>query len=243
MGLLVNSVKNTAKLVIATLAAIVITISALSAFALVPITNNSETSQTMTQTTFPTVTPTQSTHPNSLPTPSPTASPTTKSTPAPTESPTPTPTSVPIPTQTEATTVNGSLELTFSIPKTVYSLGEQVDATYVLTNIGNQTTEFSTSSSSYYLQVYNSKWTVVYDGRYGVHPVMPTYFYNVSSGGNMTLSDIWHLDNNLNLFSNPPVSAGIYYIVSTVEMGIGDPTQPNYHTVLLQTPPLEIVIQ
>ncbi|HUJ84490.1 MAG TPA: hypothetical protein VLV84_02675, partial [Candidatus Acidoferrales bacterium] len=57
-----------------------------------------------------------------------------------TATPTPTP-----PTITQTTVVNDSLELSMSVDKTVFEVGEPVDITLVVTNISNQTVDYETS--------------------------------------------------------------------------------------------------
>jgi hypothetical protein len=165
------------------------------------------------------------------------------STPTPTAPATPTPTSTPPvtspPTLTQVTAVNGSFELTMSIEKTVYSVGEPVNITLTLTNISNQTVNVGDDAWLLDFVVSNGTSKLIY--QHTGDGMMPMYIVNVKlqPGQNITDCYLWS-QRYSGPNPGPTVSPGTYYIV-----GKSDPStivgniDPSYE---LQTDPLRITI-
>jgi hypothetical protein len=165
--------------------------------------------------------PENSTQP--LPTPTPTvATPTT--TPTPTSPPAPPP-----PTLTQVTATNGNLELTMSIQKTVFEVGEPVNIALAIVNISNQTVNLTDSAWLLDFIVGNSTNNIIYKHTSDGAMSMTLAPITLDPGQNITQNYVWTQRYS---GSNPgPASSGTYYII-----GKSDPSHA------LQTDPLEIRI-
>ena len=67
-----------------------------------------------------------------------------------------------IPVAAKTSGENGSLELTMTIDKTSHSIGEPVNLTLTITNIGNQTINYDHTGLDFDFQVYNDTSNLVY---------------------------------------------------------------------------------
>jgi hypothetical protein len=183
---------------------------------------------------LPQTTPENFTQPLITPIPTPTA------TPVPTSIPTPTPMPSP-PTITLLTASNVSLELTMFIEKTVFNIGEPVNVTFALTNIGNQTVDLTRTAMNFDFIV-TSGGSVVYD--YFRSQAFPMWAMTVqlTPGENVTETHVWPQTYLINPSYAPgtQVSPGIYFIEgqSSPMITVGN-VDPMYS---LQTDPLEILI-
>ena len=166
-----------------------------------------------------------------------TPSPTTASTSSPsptasTSAPAVTPTSSPTPTFAPSKTVGDGLELTVSLEKTIYDHGEPVNVTLSITNITNQTINFTHTGMDFDFIVYNETYSRIYDWSIGrafaqfimIDPLLP--------GGNVSETLVWPQTGNTSSVANGAlVSPGEYFIVGETNSRYG-----------LQTDPLEITI-
>jgi hypothetical protein len=170
-----------------------------------------------------------------VPAPSPTQSPANQNPTAtnpPSTAPTETPTSTPPPAPLQATSVNGSFELTISVEKTVYSLGEPVNITLSITNISKQTVNFTHTGMDFDFLVTNDTDNLVYQWSIGRAFPMFAMIEPLQPGENVTATYTWPQTCNANTSTaRTPVSAGTYYIVGK--------SNPIYG---LQTAPVQIMI-
>ena len=127
---------------------------------------------------------------------------------------------------------NGNLELTMTLDKTTYSLGEPINLTLTLTNISNQTINYEHTGLDFDFQVYNGTNNVVYkwSNFMGIaqfitnEPLLP--------GESKSDTFTWQQTCNFNAQVNgDPVSTGTYYIVGE--------TGPTYG---IQTTPIQLTI-
>jgi hypothetical protein len=148
------------------------------------------------------------------------------------------------PTTTQATATNGSLELTSTIPKTVYNLGEPVNATYILTNISNKTVNFYLLAQSFDLLVYNASNSLIYQyTNSGIaFPLVASYITLNPGESTDNRTVTWSQDIVMQILTpwqhNVQVPSGTYYLV-------GASWITNYtanSTISLQTNPIEIQI-
>jgi hypothetical protein len=148
------------------------------------------------------------------------------------------------PTITQATATNGSLELTTTIPKTVYNLGEPVNVTYTLTNISNQTINFYLTAQSFDLLVYNASNSLIYQyTNSGIaFPLTASYITLNARESTDNRTVTWSQDIVMQILTpwqhNVQVPSGTYYLVGTGWV-------TNYtanSSISLQTNPIEILI-
>jgi hypothetical protein len=146
--------------------------------------------------------------------------------------PTQTPTSTPPPTPLQATSVNGSFELTVSVEKTVYSVGEPVNITLAITNISKQTVSFTHTGMDFDFVVTNDTDNVIYQWSIGRAFPLFEMIEQLRPGENVTATFTWPQICNANTSTaNTPVSPGTYYIVGK--------SNPIYG---LKTAPVQIMI-
>jgi hypothetical protein len=138
--------------------------------------------------------------------------------------------------------INGGFKLTLTLQKTEYNLGEPVNVTLTVTNIGNQTTDFDEAPSWWDFVVYNDTYNGLYSwlrsGR-----VFPAYVTRVSLDPGMGFTNevmVWPqlCNSTVNRYGAAvsPVSSGTYYIVGQYD-NFGHSF--NYN---LQTTPIQITI-
>ncbi len=127
---------------------------------------------------------------------------------------------------------NGSLELTMTLDKTVYSLGEPVNLTLTITNITNQTINYEHTGLDFDFQVYNGTNNEVYEWSNFI--AIPQFIAIVPLQAGASRSDnfTWTQICNFNAqVEGDPVSPGTYYIVGQ--------TGPTYG---IRTTPIQITI-
>jgi len=177
----------------------------------------------------------QATGPMPVPSTAPTQSPANQNPTAtnpPSTVPSQTPTSTPPPTPLQATSVNGSFELTVSVEKAVYSAGEPVNVTLSITNISKQTVNFTHTGMDFDFLVTNDTDNLVYQWSIGRAFPMFAMIVPLQPGENMTATYTWPQTCNANTSTaSTLVSPGTYYIVGK--------TNPIY---ALETGPVQIMI-
>jgi len=147
----------------------------------------------------------------------------------PTETPTSTPPST---TPLQATSVNGSFELTVSVEKTVYSVGEPVNVTLSITNISKQTVNFTRTGMDFDFVVTNDTDNVIYQWSIGRAFPLFVAIEPLQPGENVTATYTWPQTSNTNTSTeSSSVSPGTYYILGKSN-SIYD----------LQTAPVQIMI-
>lgn len=129
--------------------------------------------------------------------------------------------------------VNGQFELklTMTLEKTEYSLGEPINITLTITNISNQTINFTIGSPLMDFWVYNDTNSDLY--RWSSSRVFPMVIGTIpfNAGESLTEHLIWPQTCNDTPFSEGiSVSPGTYYIVGQA------------HWYNLQTPPIQVTI-
>ena len=115
--------------------------------------------------------------------------------------------------------VYDGFQLTMTLEKTVYELGNPINISLTLTNISNQTVTFWLDYSFSYFQffVYNSTMNRIYSSLWGF--LMPlAVSYTLNAGQSMSDSYSWGQTWNNTIFSPEgiPVLPGTYYIVGQV---------------------------
>jgi hypothetical protein len=136
------------------------------------------------------------------------------------------------PNQPVASGGNGVLELTMTLDKTVFSLGEPVNLTLTLTNISDQTINYTHTGLDFDFQVYNGTNNVVY--QWSNFIAIPQFIAIVPlpAGESRSANFTWLQTCNFNAqVEGDPVSPGTYYIVGQ--------TGPIYG---IQTTPIPITI-
>ena len=134
--------------------------------------------------------------------------------------------------QSVASGGNGNLELTMTLDKTSYSLGEPVNITLTITNISNQTINFEHTGLDFDFQVYNDTNNVVY--QWSNFRAIPQFIMiePLSPGESISTNFTWLQTCNFNAqVEGNPVSPGTYYIVGQ--------TAPTYG---IQTTPIQLTI-
>ena len=127
---------------------------------------------------------------------------------------------------------NSNLELTMTLGNTVYSLGEPVNLTLTITNITNQTINFTHTGWDFDFQVYNDTNNVVY--QWSNFRGIPQFIAIVplEAGENVSASFTWLQTCNFNSsVEGIQVSPGIYNIIGE--------TGPTYG---IQTTPIQLTI-
>jgi hypothetical protein len=175
----------------------------------------------------PTQTPPSSSPPTLTSTPEPT--PTAISTLTPTSAPS----STPKPTLTPGKSVGDGLELAVSLVKTVYSPGEQINVTLKITNIANQTINFTHTGMDFDFTVYNGTDNTLYQWSLGrvfpmfiiIEPLLP--------GENVSETIAWPQTCNTSSLTNGVlVSPGTYFIVGESNPRYGLQTAPTQITII-----------
>ena len=126
----------------------------------------------------------------------------------------------------------GNLELTMTLNKTSYSLGEPVNLTLTITNISNQTINFEHTGLDFDFQVYNGTNNVVYQWSNFRAIAQFITIMPLSAGESFSANFTWLQTCNFNAqVEGDPVSPGTYYIVGQ--------TGPTYG---IQTTPIQLTI-
>ena len=136
------------------------------------------------------------------------------------------------PNQPLASGGNGNLELTMTLDKTSYSLGEPVNLTLTITNISSQTINFTHTGLDFDFQVYNGTNNVVY--QWSNFQAIPQFIAiePLPAGDSISANFTWLQTCNFNAqVQGDPVSPGTYNIIGQ--------TGPTYG---IQTTPIQITI-
>jgi hypothetical protein len=135
------------------------------------------------------------------------------------------------------------LRLTLTLEKTEYGLDEPVNVTLTITNISNQTIEFSEAPSWWDFLVYNDTHNGLYEWLRSSGRAFPLYVTTVSLDPGMGFTNgvmIWPQLCNSTAdrygAANSPVSPGTYYIVGQYD-DFGQSSDYN-----LETFPIQITI-
>ena len=125
--------------------------------------------------------------------------------------PTQTPTSTLPPTKTSS----GGLELTVSLEKTVYNFAEPVNITLTITNISQQTVNFTSTGMNFDFIVYNDTNNLVYQWSYGQAFPAIAFIKPLEPGESVTATYVWPqtVKNSMTSTENVQVSPGTYYII------------------------------
>ncbi|HYA77809.1 MAG TPA: BsuPI-related putative proteinase inhibitor [Verrucomicrobiae bacterium] len=114
----------------------------------------------------------------------------------------------------EASGAKGNLELTMTLDKTTYSLGEPVNLTLAITNISDQTINFTDTGLNFDFQVYNDTNNVVY--QYSNFIAIPQFIaiLPLPAGQSISANFTWLQTCNFSLQVNgDPVAPGTYNII------------------------------
>jgi hypothetical protein len=135
------------------------------------------------------------------------------------------------------------LELTLTLEKTEYDLGEPINVTLTITNISNHTVDFSLAPSWWDFLVYNDTSNGLYKWHTG--RIFPMWIRDVPLDPGIGLINedmVWPQTCNKTLSSdgvpNWPVSPGTYYIVGRYNYNPFG-SDSNYN---LETTPIQITI-
>lgn len=143
-----------------------------------------------------------------------------------------TPVTIQYSNQSVASGGNGNLELTMTLDKTSYSLGEPVNLTLTITNISSQTINFTHTGLDFDFQVYNGTNNVVY--QWSNFQAIPQFIAiePLPAGDSISANFTWLQTCNFNAqVQGEPVSSGTYNIIGQ--------TGPTYG---IQTTPIQITI-
>jgi hypothetical protein len=173
--------------------------------------------------------PGNSTQPTQSPkTPNPTAT-------TPTQTPPSTSTSVPTstspPPSSPVESSNGNFELAISVEKTVYRVGEPVNITLTITNISDQTVDFTHTGMDFDFLVQNGTDNLIYQWSIGRAFAMFISLEPLRPLENVTATYVWPQIYNNPSTTGISVSPGTYYIIGKSNSIYG-----------LQTDPVQIVI-
>ena len=128
---------------------------------------------------------------------------------------------------------NGVLELTMTLEKTTYSLGEPVNLTLTITNITNQTVNYEHTGLDFDFQVYNGTSNEVY--QWSNFIAIPQFIAIVPLPAGASRSDnfTWSQTCNFNTqVEGDPVSSGTYSIIGQTGPTYGIQTTPIQLTIL-----------
>lgn len=138
---------------------------------------------------------------------------------------------VTIATSTQTPTdVKDGLKLTMTLEKTQYPPGEPINITLTITNISNQTINFTYTGQNFDFLVYNDTNNLIYQWSKGRAFPMYVTILPLKPQQNVTATYVWPQTSN-NQTNENPVSPGTYNIVGE--------TGPAYK---LQTPPIQVTI-
>ena len=137
-----------------------------------------------------------------------------------------------ISTATNAYGTNGSLELTLTVEKTSFSIGEPVNLTLTITNTSNQTIDYTHTGLDFDFQVTNGTNNVVYQWSNFRAIAQFIAIIPISAGESISANFTWRQICNFNTqVQGYPISPGTYSIVGE--------TGPTYK---IQTTPIQVTI-
>jgi hypothetical protein len=128
-------------------------------------------------------------------------------------------------------TVSDGLELTMTIEKTQYVLGEPINITLTVTNISNQTINFNHTGQDFDFLVYNDTNNLIYQWSKGRAFPMFISILPLKPKENITETYVWEQTSNSQL-EDIPVSLGTYNIVGETSSTYGMQTPPSQITVI-----------
>lgn len=110
--------------------------------------------------------------------------------------------------------VNDGLELTMTLEKTEYGLGEPINITLTITNISNQTINFTYVQPTFDFRVYNDTNNALYQwSDFQAFPQI-AMLIPLNAGESLSENYVWGQTCNRTFVSEGvPVSTGTYYIV------------------------------
>jgi hypothetical protein len=142
--------------------------------------------------------------------------------------------------------VNNGLQLSIALTanKTTYAVREEVEITFAVTNVSNQTLNFinQNGDSNFNFQVYNSTNNVVYSWLFGAYP-LDNWNLTLTPNESYTQNLIWSQES---LSPSQQITSGAYYIIG--ELGYVNTffgyvySYPIQTTPNFQTAPLNITI-
>ena len=137
--------------------------------------------------------------------------------------------------------INGGFQLTMTLQKTKFSLGEPVNITLTVTNISNQTVQFYDFASYWDFLVYNDTDNGLYEwlGSGRAFPMSAETFTLDPGIGVTNEVLVWPQTSNSTRENGVPASQvlpGAYYIIGEYGTNWGNPLYK------LQTTPIEITI-
>lgn len=127
--------------------------------------------------------------------------------------------------------VNGKLELTMTLDKTEYTLGEPINITLTITNISNQTITYGYADPNSYFRVHNETNNDIYNVlETQIFPDI-VVFIPFNAGESLTDHYVWQQMCNVTPISEGvPVSPRTYYIVG------------QHGTSFMETTPIQVTI-
>jgi hypothetical protein len=132
------------------------------------------------------------------------------------------------------------LSIVLTANKTTYAIGEDVEITFAITNVSNQTLNFinQNGDSNFNFQVYNSTNNAVYMWELGAYP-LDNWNITLAPNESYTQNLIWTQSSNMRP-STTPLQQGAYYIIA--ELGYTNPYPIQTTPPSFQTAPLNITI-
>jgi hypothetical protein len=129
------------------------------------------------------------------------------------------------------------LSITLEANKTKYAKGEEVPLILAVTNVSNQTLNFTdvNGNTNFDFEVYNSKNTLIYQWQFGAYP-LNNFTATLAPNENYNRTLVWSQDSILPSISNQ-VPSGSYHIIGDIGQNIH-----NSAPWRLQTAPLNITI-
>ena len=143
-----------------------------------------------------------------------------------------TPITIIVPT-TPATGGNSELQLSLTIAKTTYSLGENVSLTVDITNVSNQTVSYQHTGLDFDFEVYNDTNNVIY--KWSNFKPIPQFIAlePLSAGQSLSENFTWTQNCNFNYTAQgTPVIPGTYYLEGLTGPTYGFQTTPIQITIL-----------
>ncbi len=127
---------------------------------------------------------------------------------------------------------SGNLELTMTVEKTEYSLGEPVTLNLTITNISDQTIDFTHTGLDFDFQVYNGTNNVVYQYSNFLAIAQFIAIEPLQAGGSISANLTWPQTCNFNVsVEGTQVSPGTYNIIGQSSPTYGIVTTPIQITI------------
>ena len=138
-------------------------------------------------------------------------------------------------TAVSAVTNGLQLSITLTADKTTYSIGEEVEITFTVANVSNQTLSFvnQNGDSNFNFQVYNSTNNAVFSWQFGAYPP-DNWNITLAPNENYTQNLIWGQQTFPSPYL-PKISSGAYFIIG--ELGYANTYAGYVYTYPIQTTP------